>query len=83
MSLFTGEDLEKLSVGQTNSPLGTINISVYHRTKLTISPQQGPQISIMLKSDHFKKDLSPKHKKSEEKWVIYLFFFLIENKLAK
>lgn len=67
MFLLTGEEFEKVSIGHANSPLGTIKISVYHRTKLTISPQQGRQISIMLKSDHFKKDLSPKHKKSEEK----------------
>jgi autophagy-related protein 13 len=37
-------------------------MAVAYRTKMTISPTQtGRENAIMLKSDHFLKDLSPKH----------------------
>jgi len=37
-------------------------MAVAYRTKMTISPTQtGRDNAIMLKSDHFLKDLSPKH----------------------
>ncbi|EDS32289.1 conserved hypothetical protein [Culex quinquefasciatus] len=37
-------------------------MAVAYRTKMTISPTQtGRDNTIMLKSDHFLKDISPKH----------------------
>ena len=42
--------------------IGILNMSVTYRTKMTISPTQtGRDNTIMLKSDHFLKDFSPKH----------------------
>lgn len=43
--------------------VGTLSVSVSYRTKMTISPTQtapGKDTGMMLKSDHFIKDLSPK-----------------------
>ncbi|XP_046997269.1 autophagy-related protein 13 homolog isoform X1 [Schistocerca americana] len=57
-----GEGYNKLRVGQLCTPVGTIHLTVAYRTKMTISPQHtGKDSSIMLKSDHFHSDLSPKH----------------------
>lgn len=48
-------------------------MAVAYRTKMTISPTQtGRDTAIMLKSDHFLKDLSPKHLRYtnyKKKWV--------------
>lgn len=49
-------------------------MAVAYRTKMTISPtQNGRDNAIMLKSDHFLKDLSPKHLRyqnyNKKKWV--------------
>lgn len=41
--------------------VGTLSVSVSYRTKMTISPTApGKDTGMMLKSDHFIKDLSPK-----------------------
>jgi hypothetical protein len=50
-------------------------MAVAYRTKMTISPTQtGRDNAIMLKSDHFLKDLSPKHLRyqnyNKKKWVL-------------
>ncbi|XP_065338926.1 autophagy-related protein 13 homolog isoform X2 [Cloeon dipterum] len=54
-----GEGKNQKRLGQLCTPLGTIVLSVAFRTKMTISPQQSKDI--MVKSDHFNPDLSPKH----------------------
>ncbi|EEB19258.1 conserved hypothetical protein [Pediculus humanus corporis] len=57
-----GEGYKQVRVGQLCTPIGTIHISVSYRTKMTISPQAtGRDNSIILKSDHFRPDFSPKH----------------------
>lgn len=59
-----GEDYKQFRIGQTCTVFGTVNMSVAYRTKMTISPTQttrGDATSkIMLKSDHFLHDISPK-----------------------
>lgn len=70
-----GEGYKHVRVGQLSTTVGTLNMSVTYRTKLTISPTQtGRDTAIMLKSDHFLRDLSPKNaryhiKKSEKKTI--------------
>ncbi|KAL0280151.1 UNVERIFIED_CONTAM: hypothetical protein PYX00_001530 [Menopon gallinae] len=57
-----GEGYKQVRVGQLCTPIGTIHITVSYRTKMTFSPQStGRDNSIMLKSDHFRPDFSPKH----------------------
>lgn len=57
-----GDDYKHVRVGQLCTTVGAINMSVDYRTKMTISPTQtGRNNAIMLKSDHFLKDTSPKH----------------------
>ncbi|CAH1100657.1 unnamed protein product [Psylliodes chrysocephalus] len=62
-----GEDFSQVKIGQICTPIGTLNLSVSYRTKMTISPTQtGRQNSIMLKSDHFNAKLSPKNRKHNQ-----------------
>ncbi|XP_067002888.1 autophagy-related protein 13 homolog isoform X2 [Anabrus simplex] len=57
-----GEGYSEVRVGQLCTPVGTLHLKVAYRTKMTISPQHtGKDSSIMVKSDHFHPDLSPKH----------------------
>ncbi|XP_076362824.1 autophagy-related protein 13-like [Tachypleus tridentatus] len=57
-----GEGYQEARIGQVSTPVGTIVLTVAYRTKLTITPQQSARQSpIMLKSDYFKPDHSPKH----------------------
>lgn len=69
-----GQGFKKVRVGQLSTPLGTLNMAVAYRTKMTITPTQ----TMLLNSSdpHTNlKDLSPKHryqnyegsKKSEQK----------------
>lgn len=52
----------QMRVGQLSTPIGTLQMSVAYRTKLTISPQHTTKnTSIMLKSDHFRPEASPEH----------------------
>uniref|UniRef100_T1IPJ1 Autophagy-related protein 13 n=1 Tax=Strigamia maritima TaxID=126957 RepID=T1IPJ1_STRMM len=56
-----GEGYLQRKVGQVGTPIGTFLLNVAYRTKLTITPQPvEKESSIMVKSDHFKPDLSPK-----------------------
>ncbi len=60
--VYTGEGFKPVRVGQLSTAVGTLNMAVAYRTKMTISPTQaGRDNTIMLKSDHFLKDLSPKN----------------------
>ncbi|XP_073974243.1 autophagy-related 13 isoform X1 [Rhodnius prolixus] len=59
-----GEGYNQVRVGQLSTPVGTIHLSVAYRTKMTISPQPSKETSIMLKSDHFRTEFSPKHTRS-------------------
>lgn len=56
---FAGEAFKQARIGQVTTQIGTITMAVAYRTKMTISPTPG-QNTIMLKSDHFLRDLSPK-----------------------
>uniref|UniRef100_A0A1L8DV56 Autophagy-related protein 13 n=1 Tax=Nyssomyia neivai TaxID=330878 RepID=A0A1L8DV56_9DIPT len=57
-----GDGHKELRVGQLCTTVGMLSMEVAYRTKMTISPTQtGRDNTIMLKSDHFLKDISPKH----------------------
>ncbi|XP_053689199.1 autophagy-related protein 13 homolog isoform X2 [Sabethes cyaneus] len=71
-----GDGHKQIRVGQLCTQIGTLTMAVAYRTKMTISPTQtGRDNTIMLKSDHFLKDISPKHirynynKKNEKKII--------------
>ncbi|XP_077302066.1 autophagy-related 13 [Arctopsyche grandis] len=69
-----GDGYKQFRVGQLCGPLDTLYLTVAYRTKMTITPIQAQQeTSIMVKSDHFHSDLSPKHirynKQSDKKKV--------------
>lgn len=71
---FAGESFKQVRIGQLVTQVGTLTMAVAYRTKMTISPTQtGRDNAIMLKSDHFLKDLSPKHLRyanyNKKKWV--------------
>lgn len=57
-------------MGQLCTPVGTIHLSVSYRTKMTISPTHTGRDSIMLKSDHFHSDLSPRHARYQQRYFI-------------
>lgn len=56
-----GDSHQTVKVGQVATPMGTLVLSVAYRTQLTISPQRSSNrdCPFMVKSDHFKPDLSP------------------------
>ncbi|XP_076272194.1 autophagy-related 13 [Rhynchophorus ferrugineus] len=59
-----GEGYKHINVGQICTPIGTVQLSCSYRTKMTISPTQTTRDnSIMLKSDHFNTNLSPKSRR--------------------
>lgn len=63
-----GEGFKHVRIGQICTPIGTLQLDVSYRTKMTISPTQtGRDNSIMLKSDHFNTNLSPKNRRYNEK----------------
>ncbi|XP_060853507.1 autophagy-related protein 13 homolog isoform X1 [Rhopalosiphum padi] len=53
-----GKEYKELQIGQVSMPIGTIQVTVCYRTSMTLTSQQDP---IMLKSDHFRKEYSPRH----------------------
>ncbi|XP_012282024.1 autophagy-related protein 13 homolog isoform X2 [Orussus abietinus] len=61
-----GDNYKNVRVGQLCTPVGTIHLSVSYRTKMAISPTQTGRDSIMLKSDHFHSDLSPRHARYQQ-----------------
>ncbi|CAL1689116.1 unnamed protein product [Lasius platythorax] len=61
-----GDNYKHMRVGQLCTPVGTIHLSVSYRTKMTISPTHKGRDSIMLKSDHFHSDLSPRHARYQQ-----------------
>lgn len=61
-----GDNYKHVRVGQLYTPVGTIHLSVSYRTKMTISPTQTGRESIMVKSDHFHSDLSPRHARYQQ-----------------
>ncbi|XP_051169959.1 autophagy-related protein 13 homolog isoform X2 [Leptopilina boulardi] len=61
-----GDNYKRVRVGQLCTPVGTIYLSVSYRTKMTISPTYSGRDSIMLKSDHFHSDLSPRHARYQQ-----------------
>lgn len=57
-----GEGYKQIRIGQICTPLGTLQLGVSYRTKMTISPTHTDRGQIiMVKSDHFDTQ-SPKHK---------------------
>ncbi|VEN34922.1 unnamed protein product [Callosobruchus maculatus] len=58
-----GEGYKYVRVGQICTPVGTLVLSVSYRVKMTISPTHTGRDSIMLKSDHFNTNLSPKNRR--------------------
>lgn len=58
-----GEGYKNVRVGHLNTIVGNLTMSVAYRTKMTFSPTTTKHCdsAIMLKSDHFLKDQSPKH----------------------
>ncbi|XP_067618058.1 autophagy-related protein 13 homolog [Eurosta solidaginis] len=60
-----GEGYKNVKIGQLNTIVGTLCMSVHYRTKMTITPtaaegHNGENNTIMLKSDHFRRgDTSP------------------------
>lgn len=66
---ITGDNYKHVRVGQLCTPVGTIHLSVSYRTKMTISPTHKGRDSIMLKSDHFHSDLSPRHVRYQQRSV--------------
>ncbi|XP_031779521.1 autophagy-related protein 13 isoform X2 [Nasonia vitripennis] len=61
-----GDNYKHVRVGQLCTPVGMIHLSVSYRTKMMISPTQTGRDSIMLKSDHFHSDLSPRHARYQQ-----------------
>lgn len=69
---FLGDNYKHVRVGQLCTPVGTIHLSVSYRTKMTISPTHTGRDSIMLKSDHFHSDLSPRHARYQQRYFIQI-----------
>ncbi|XP_026667363.1 autophagy-related protein 13 homolog isoform X2 [Ceratina calcarata] len=61
-----GDNYKHVRVGQLCTPVGTIHLAVSYRTKMAISPSHTDRDSIMLKSDHFHSDLSPRHARYQQ-----------------
>lgn len=66
----SGKEYKELQIGQVSMPIGTIQVAVCYRTSMTLTSQQDP---IMLKSDHFRKEYSPRHNQMI-KTPMYVFF---------
>lgn len=63
-----GDGYKHVKIGQIATPLGTLQYSVYYRTKMTISPtKSGKDSCIMVKSDHFNTNSSPRHIRYKQK----------------
>ncbi|GJQ79576.1 Atg13 [Trypoxylus dichotomus] len=64
-----GDGVKHVGVGQICTPIGTLQLSLAYRTKMTISPTQtGRDNAIILKSDHFNTNLSPRHTRYCKTW---------------
>lgn len=62
-----GDRYKQIKVGTVCTPIGALQLSVSYRTNMTISPQpSGIDTSIMVKSDHFRPDFSPKHNRNQQ-----------------
>lgn len=55
-----GDGYKSVRIGQICTPIGTLQLSVAYRTKMTISPTQTGKNSIMVKSDHFNSNSNPR-----------------------
>jgi len=76
----TGKEYKELQIGQVSMPIGTIQVTVCYRTSMTLTSQQDP---IMLKSDHFRKEYSPRHHQiiKTPMYVFYFYFSGFQNKV--
>lgn len=68
----SGKEYKELQIGQVSMPTGTIQVAVSYRTSMTLTSQQDP---IMLKSDHFRKEYSPRHNQKMIKTPMYVLLF--------
>lgn len=76
-----GKEYKELQIGQVSMPIGTIQVTVCYRTSMTLTSQQDP---IMLKSDHFRKEYSPRHNQIKiPMYVCYFFRSSFQNKKEK
>lgn len=72
---FLGDKYKHIKVGAVATPIGTWQLSVSYRTDMTISPQpSGIDESILMKTDHFKPDFSPKRNRNQ---LRYFFILLL------
>ena len=78
--MVTGDNQRLIKIGQLCTPIGVIHLSVCYRTKMTISPTQTGRDSIMLKSDHFHSDLSPRCDGFQLRLVLKMFLVYISFK---
>ncbi|XP_043204253.1 autophagy-related protein 13-like isoform X3 [Amphibalanus amphitrite] len=53
-----GEASDRMAIGEVSTPVCTLNLTLYHRTKLAISAHSAQPI--VMKSDHFKPEQSPR-----------------------
>lgn len=62
-------------------PIGTIQVTVCYRTSMTLMSQQDP---IMLKSDHFRKEYSPRHNQmiKTPMYVYFIFLLVVSSKIT-
>ncbi|XP_050538084.1 autophagy-related protein 13 homolog isoform X2 [Daktulosphaira vitifoliae] len=88
-----GKEYKELQIGQVSMPIGTIHVTVCYRTSMTLTSQQDP---IMLKSDHFRKEYSPRHNQIKtpiiestrkayimDDWTVGAFSESLEEKVKK
>lgn len=77
-NFVTGKEYKELQIGQVSMPIGTIQVSVCYRTSMTLMSQQDP---IMLKSDHFRKEYSPRHNQmiKTPMYVYFIFLLVVYN----
>ncbi|XP_050422725.1 autophagy-related protein 13 homolog isoform X2 [Adelges cooleyi] len=88
-----GKEYKELQIGQVSMPIGTIQVTVCYRTSMTLTSQQDP---IMLKSDHFRKEYSPRHNQIKtpnddqsrkayimDDWTVGAFSESLEEKVKK
>lgn len=60
-----GMGFQSVKVGSAPTPLGTIVLTLYYRTKMLISPQVSRDLTADLKDDHFCTDATPRRTSSK------------------
>ncbi|KAL3275368.1 hypothetical protein HHI36_020135 [Cryptolaemus montrouzieri] len=62
-----GEGCKQVRIGQICTPVGTLQLSVAYRVKMTITPTQSSsrECSMLVKSDHFNTNLCPRFNRNQ------------------